>query len=351
MTQSTEGQPSGNQPTGQPTQPTVPLQQQPYPGAQQPDTQYTQQGTYPGAQQPGQPVIPQVVVQMPPKKRSIAATIIAIVVAIVLVACCSCSAISLAGVAGSIGSLSSLGSAGTITMGDSIAVIHIEGSIAGSGSGYITPEAMYSVIQKAEDDPNVKAIVLRIDSGGGTSAGGQEIATYIADCSKPVVVSCSDVCASAAYEIASQADYVIALPASSVGAIGTLMTTLDISTLLEELGIEMDSITSTDSKDAGAIYRALTDEERAYLQAQVDVINAQFIQMVADGRGMTVAEVEALATGQTFTGIEAVENGLVDATGTYEDALEYAAQSAGLSDYDVVTFDPYTSIDLSSLLQ
>ena len=115
------------------------------------------------------------------------------------------------------------------------------------------------------------------------------------------------------------------------------------------LGIGIENITSADSKDSSYGTRALTEEERAYYQAMVDQINETFVQTVADGRGMTVDEVRALATGLTFTGLDAVDNGLADEVGTQEDAVAKAAELANMTAYTTVALKPAGS-DLSTLL-
>jgi protease-4 len=157
----------------------------------------------------------------------------------------------------------------------------------------------------------------------------------VEDFSKPIVVSTAASNASAAYLISSQADYIYANEASAVGAIGTAMQLMDYSQLLDLLGIDAQTITSAESKDATYGYRSLTDEERAYFQAQVDQINKNFIKVVAQGRGMTTESVEKLATGLSFTGEDAVENGLIDEIGTYQDACTKAASMAGVCSYRV----------------
>ena len=117
------------------------------------------------------------------------------------------------------------------------------------------------------------------------------------------------------------------------------------------LGISTEDITSAESKDSTYGTRKLTDEERAYYQAQVDQINETFIQTVADGRNMSVDEVRALATGLTFTGDDAVKNGLADEIGTKEDAIEYAAMLAGHSSYyETVNLRQHSSDDISTLI-
>ena len=172
------------------------------------------------------------------------------------------------------------------------------------------------------------------------------------DFSKPVVVSSASMNASAAYEISSQADYIYTAETTAIGSIGTAMQITDYSGLLEKLGIRIDNITSAESKDSTYGDRALSEEERAYYQSLVDQINATFIEKVeyvAAGRNMTEEEVRALATGLTFTGIDAVENGLADEIGTLEDAVEMAAMLGGAYEYDTVYLQS-SGADWGSLL-
>ena len=134
----------------------------------------------------------------------------------------------------------------------------------------------------------MKAIVLRVNSGGGTATAGEEMTSYLKDFSKPVVVSSASMNASAAYEISSQADYIFTAKTTSIGAIGTAMQITDLSGLYEKLGIRIDDITSADSKDSSYGNRPLTEEERAYYQDMVDQINETFIETVAEGRSMSL---------------------------------------------------------------
>jgi len=146
------------------------------------------------------------------------------------------------------------------------------------------------------------------------------MAQYVKDFGKPVVSSAS-LNASAAYEISSQANYIYVAKTTEIGAIGTIMQSRDYSELLEKLGVSAESIASAESKDSGYGTRPLTDEERTYYQRMIDQINECFIQNVAEGRDMSEDDVRALATSLTFTGIDAVENGLADEVGTREDAV------------------------------
>ena len=234
---------------------------------------------------------------------------------------------------------------------DSVAVINIDSTIQYDGTAN-SPEGLKELLDRAADDSRIKAVVLRVNSGGGVATAGEEMCTYVRqfkeDSGKPVVVSSASINASAAYEISSQADYIFVAKSTEIGAIGTALQLTDLSGLLDMLGINMEVITSADSKDSSYGYRPLTDEEREYYQHMVEEINSTFIDSVAQGRHMTVDRVRELATGMAYTGIDAVENGLADEIGTLDDAADKAADLAGISNYEM--YDLYfTDYDLSSL--
>lgn len=250
---------------------------------------------------------------------------------------------------------SSLGSAGlassgpTAASGPTVGIINIDGTIDYDGTT-ASPEGLKAQLDRAEADPDIRAVVLRVNSGGGTATAGEEMSIYVREFSKPVVVSSASMNASAAYEISSQADYIFTAKTTAIGAIGTAMQITDVSGLLDKLGITVDNVTSSDSKDSSYGTRALTEEERAYYQAMVDQINATFIEAVAEGRDLPVEEVRALATGMTFTGMDAVDNGLADEIGTLEDACDKAAALGGIgAGYRTMYLQPEVS-DLSALL-
>lgn len=234
---------------------------------------------------------------------------------------------------------------------DTIAVIHLSGEIAYNGTE-CSPEGLKSLLDACEDNSHIKAIVLRVDSGGGTATAGEEMATYVKQCELPIVVSSASINASAAYEISSQADYIFVAKSTAIGSIGTAIEFVDMSGLYEKLGISFETITSSDSKDSSYGNRPLTDEERAYYQNMITQINDTFIKTVAEGRHMDETEVRALATGLTFTGLDSIDNGLADELGTLEDAIAKAAELAGISEYE--TYDlslPYdASVDMLSYL-
>lgn len=232
--------------------------------------------------------------------------------------------------------------------GDTVGIINISGTIQYDGTTS-SPEGLKAQLDAAEQNPHIKAVVLRVNSGGGVATAGEEMSAYIREFSKPVVVSSASINASAAYMISSQADYIFTDKTTSIGSIGVIMSVTDLSGLYEKLGISIENITSADAKDSGAGNRPLTEEERAWYQDQVDQINEVFIQTVSEGRDMPVDEVRALATGLTFTGMDAVENGLADELGTQEAAVAKACELAGISDADTVYLQSSSS-DLSRLL-
>lgn len=223
------------------------------------------------------------------------------------------------------------GGAGSLSVGDKVAVIELDGVIQYDGSA-CSPEGFGILLDQAEQDPSVKAVVLRVNSGGGVATAGEEMTECLNGFSKPVVVSTASINASAAYEISSQADCIFAAQSSQVGSIGTAMELTDYSGLMDMLGISTETITSSDSKDSTYGYRSLTDEEREHYQKMVDETNEVFIAYVAQGRGVSEETVRDWATGMTWTGITAKEMGLIDELGTLDDACDKAAELGGCSD-------------------
>lgn len=323
----------------QPQQPQQP-QQQPQPQSPQQQPQQPPQQVQP-TQHAGYSSVAYAVPQQQPRRGWIVALVAVILLFIALMfGMFSCSN-AFSGVT-SLG-MSLEGSSPVATTGPTVAVINLSGTIQYDGSA-CSPEGLKALLDEAEADADIKAVVLRVDSGGGTATAGEEMATYVRDFSKPVVVSSASMNASAAYEISSQADWIFTAKSTAIGSIGTAMQVTDLSGLYEKLGIDIENITSAEGKDSSYGTRALTDEERASYQRMVDQINETFLETVAEGRGMDVEEVRALATGMTFTGIDAVENGLADELGTLEDACAKAAALGDAGDaYDVVTLEDESS--------
>lgn len=239
------------------------------------------------------------------------------------------------------------GTGGGMFGGSQIAVVYLEGAI--SGTSGVTPEKFYKDFNAAVENPSIGAIVIRVESPGGTVAASQEMAEYVKRAEKPVVVSVGDLCASGGYMVASQADRIVAMPGSSVGSIGVIMTLPNVQEALGKLGIEMQVITSGENKDTGSMFRPLREDEVDLFRGELEDIYAQFIEMVAEGRGMTEDDVREIATGRTYLGDRALDLGLVDEIGTLQDAGQVAADLAGIEgDW---SFRPYRqSPDLFSAL-
>jgi len=229
---------------------------------------------------------------------------------------------------------------------DYVAVIRIDGTIYGGqdGGGLLAQqqgaasERVMKELRQARLDPHARAVLLRINSPGGSAAAAQEIAEEVDKVrsgGKPVVVSMGDLCASAGYWIACRGDYLFANSASMTGSIGVYIDYNNIGELMDKLGIRNEKIKSGEHKDILSMFRPMTEEERALLQQMVNDIYGQFVRVVADGRGMDEAKVRSLADGRIFTGRQALDAGLIDALGNYYDALSYAGSRAGFGDGDV----------------
>lgn len=239
---------------------------------------------------------------------------------------------------------------------DSVAVIHIEGVIgASSGGGLlgatasVTPENIIQQLQEADQDSRVGAILLRVDSPGGSAAASQEIYDEVKRAKKPVVVSIGDVGASGAYYISSAADEIMASRASSVGSIGVILTVANLEELYKKLGISFTVMTKGKYKDLGGGNRPLTDEEKKILDEQLTTIYDQFIEDVAAGRNMDREKVAELATGLDWPGSQAKELGLVDRLGNYRDALKRAGELGKVKgEPKVVRYDTPSLLQLLS---
>jgi protease-4 len=225
-----------------------------------------------------------------------------------------------------------------------VAVIYVQGiMITGNlpgGFGYATSEEISRSIQDAADDKNVKAIVLRINSPGGTPAAAQEIVSEVkkAQEHKPVVVSMGDVAASAAYYISAPADHIIANPDTITGSIGVRMVFENRSEYYDEEGVDFYVAKSGDFKDMGANWRGLTDDEKQYSEELVLESYGRFIDEIASGRGLSRSEVKDMADGRIYTGSRAVELGLVDETGNLYDAIDVAAKLGGIEGEPTVSY-------------
>lgn len=238
-------------------------------------------------------------------------------------------------------SVASLGFAGTGSsrsisgVGDAVALVRVEGAITSSdeeefGTG-ATSGVVIADLKAAAEDPTVKAIVLRVDSPGGSVTGSAQIYEAVRALEKPVVVSMASMAASGGYYVSAPATYIFARPDTVTGSIGVIMTLFNAEELLAELGVEVVTITSGRNKALGSPWEELTPEQRAILEAFIEESYNDFVQIVADGRNLPEETVRDLADGRIYTGRQALALGLVDELGDLQAAIDKAAELGGIS--------------------
>jgi len=206
--------------------------------------------------------------------------------------------------------------------GDKVALIELKGLIYDSRD-------IVRQFEKYRKDRSVKAIVFRIDSPGGLVAASQEIyeeVRRVRDSGKFTVASMGGVAASGGYYVACAADTILANPGTTTGSIGVIAEVVNAEKLLKKLGLSFTVIKSGEFKDTGSPYRGITDKEKQYLQGWIDDAFQQFVDAVARERKVARDTLLRYADGRVFTGKQAKEIGLVDALGTYEDAIRIAAK-------------------------
>ena len=282
--------------------------------------------------------------QVPPKKKHNHRSYIAVLLGLIAV-------IGLSMVAIYYG----FGFGGDLGASEKVAVIYVQGTMltgnVPSGLGYATSEEISENIREAVKDENVKAIVLRINSGGGSPSAAQEIIEEIKRAQKagvPVVISMGDTAASAAYYISAPADYIIANPSTSTGSIGVIWTFQNLSAYYDDEGVEYYIAKSGEMKDMGGSWRGLTDEEKEYADKVILENYEEFVSQVAEGRNMSRSEVKELADGRIYTGLTAKKLGLVDGLGNLYDAIDKAAELGGIQGEPKVVY--MNQISLSKLL-
>lgn len=226
---------------------------------------------------------------------------------------------------------------------DQIAIVYAVGEIIdGEGNqSTIGSESMVKALRKAREDKNVKAIVLRVNSPGGSSMASDVIAREIALCKgkKPVVVSMGDIAASGGYYISALADSIIALPNTITGSIGVFGLFPNMHELLtNKMGLTFESVKTGKYSDFGRVDQPLSETDKFYLQSMVNRIYEDFTNVVEKGRGMDSTSVEAIAQGRVWTATQARTNGLIDSYGGINDAIKIAAYLAKIKSYTTVDF-------------
>ncbi len=213
---------------------------------------------------------------------------------------------------------------GSIFKGQGVGILELSGVIMDS-------RKTLRAIQRFQDNPEVKAIVVHINSPGGAVAPSQEIHDAIKAFTKPKVASMSSVAASGGYYVAVATDQIYANPGTITGSIGVIMEFANLEKLYEWAKIKRFSIKTGKFKDSGAEYREMQPEERALLQGMVDDVLLQFKTAVATGRKLTLDEVTPLADGRIFSGTQAKAVKLVDELGGINDAIAAAGKLGGIT--------------------
>jgi protease-4 len=231
---------------------------------------------------------------------------------------------------------------------DRIAVIYAEGDIVdGEGTqNNIGGDRFRKIIRKARLDRTVKAIVLRVNSGGGSALASENIwrELAVARQDKPVVVSFGDVAASGGYYIACGADSIFANPNTITGSIGVFTLIPNMKDFFNnKLGITFDGVKTAEYADAGAVYRPLNEREQKLVQNSVDRIYLQFKQRVSKGRKKDISYVDSIAQGRVWSGEDAIKIGLIDKIGNLQSAIDCAARLVKTNNYRLLEYPEKSS--------
>ena len=231
---------------------------------------------------------------------------------------------------------------------DKVLVLEVSGLISSaSPSGLLDNPSLTArfkeELTQAGDDPTVKALVLRINSPGGTVTASDilhhEIQLFKEKRQIPIVASIMDLGTSGGYYVAVAADTIVAHPSSITGSLGVVMLTLNAAGLLEKIGIEPAAVVSGPKKDMGSPFRTMTDEERAIFQSVIDSFYERFLEVIQKGRPtLTAEEIRRIADGRIYSAVQAKQLGLVDEIGYIDDAVELAKQRANLEEATVVLY-------------
>lgn len=241
-----------------------------------------------------------------------------------------------------------------------IAVVTLHGPIvSGRGGPQVLPlgnssaggDTIAAALREAAADDAVSAVVLRVDSPGGSVIGSETIwreVNRVRDGGKPVVASMGSVAASGGYYVSMSADAIVANAGTITGSIGVMAGKLVARELKDRLGVGFDSVRTNPNADAWSINQPFTDEQHAHVEAEADLLYTDFVERVAQGRKMTIEAVDAIARGRVWTGVDALEHGLVDELGGLRTAIKRAKVLAGLepdADVRLVSFPGSSMFD------
>ena len=228
------------------------------------------------------------------------------------------------------------GGGGGPAFGDAVAIVRVEGAIVpgeapppnpfGGVTGVAYSQQVIDDLKKANEDESVKAVILYIDSPGGSVLAADEIYLQIQEMTKPIIASMNSLAASGGYYVSAPTDEIWASPHTLTCSIGVIFQLLNVEEFAEEYGITTVTVKSGKFKDVGNPFREFTPEERALIQTIVDEAYAEFVRVVAEGRHMNEEEVREIADGRICTGKQAQAMGLVDELGYLPSAIDRAAE-------------------------
>ena len=226
---------------------------------------------------------------------------------------------------------------------DKVAVLYAEGAIVDAGTDGIVEGKILKTIKKIYEDDDVKAVVFRVNSPGGSADASEQIwhaMKMLQDKGLPVVVSMGDYAASGGYYISCNADYIYAEPTTLTGSIGIFGTVPNLSKIREKIGLDVDAVST--NKHSGlttnAVTKGMNPQEMALMQNMVERGYDLFTRRCAAGRDMTQDEIKKIGEGRVWLGKDALEIGLVDSLGNINDAIDKAVELAQLGEYNLVTY-------------
>lgn len=228
-----------------------------------------------------------------------------------------------------------------------IAIVYAVGEIDGSNKNDgIDSEDISEDLLDIADNDKIKAVVLRINSPGGSAYGSEQIwkAVSVVKSKKPIVVSMGDYAASGGYYIACNTDRIFAQPTTLTGSIGIFGIFPNIGGLTDKLGIKFDNVKTNKYSDFGATYRPMNTEERIILQRYINNGYELFTKRCAEGRNMNIDSLKAIAEGRIYSGTDAMRLGLVDEMGGLEEAIAFAAKKANISNYTLKYYPSVKSL-------
>ena len=222
-----------------------------------------------------------------------------------------------------------------------VAIVYAEGLVdyGNDEKGSISDKKYMKIFEKIRGDKKIKAVVLRVNSGGGSALTSDIIHKEIAHLKSdgiPVVSSFGDYAASGGYYIAANSDTIVSMPNTLTGSIGVFSMLPNAKEMVnDKLGVNFDTVRTHENAIVMSPFLEMTPKQKAMMQSETDAIYDQFLQIVADGRGMTIEEAHEVAQGRVWTGVDGKENGLVDVIGDLDDAIAIASDMAGLDEYRI----------------